>query len=66
MDSDVKNYLPHGVTLHEFLEKLDPAELEQIQTNHREGISGNTGEANNRKRRVCERSYIQRYRCKCA
>ena len=31
MDSDAKKYLPHGVTVNEFLEKSDPAELEQIQ-----------------------------------
>lgn len=30
---DEKKYLPHGVTENEFLEKLDPAELEAIQQN---------------------------------
>ena len=32
MGSSTGEYLPHGVTVNEFLEKLDPAELEKIQT----------------------------------
>lgn len=31
MDGEAKEYLPHGVTVNEFLERLDPAELEKIQ-----------------------------------
>jgi hypothetical protein len=31
LDSNEKEYLPHGVTVNEFLERLDPAELENIQ-----------------------------------
>lgn len=31
MDSSQKKYLPHGVTVNEFLERLNPAELENIQ-----------------------------------
>ena len=33
MGEDAKEYLPHGVTENEFLEKLDPKELENIQQN---------------------------------
>lgn len=32
MGSSPKEYLPHGVTVNEFLERLDPAELEKIQS----------------------------------
>lgn len=32
MDSKAKEYLPHGVTVNEFLERLDPSELEEIQS----------------------------------
>lgn len=31
MGSKSKDYLPHGVTLNEFLERIDPSELEKIQ-----------------------------------
>lgn len=31
MGSKSKDYLPHGVTLNEFLERVDPSELEKIQ-----------------------------------
>ena len=31
MDGKEKEYLPHGVTLNEFLERVNPAELEEIQ-----------------------------------
>ena len=31
MGDEAKGYLPHGVTVNEFLEKLDPLELEKIQ-----------------------------------
>ena len=31
MESEKKEYLPHGVTLNEFLEKVNPKELEEIQ-----------------------------------
>lgn len=31
MGSDSKQYLPHGVTINEFLERLEPSELEEIQ-----------------------------------
>lgn len=31
MGSEAKEYLPHGVTINEFLERLDPGELEKIQ-----------------------------------
>lgn len=31
MDSDAKNYLPHGITVNEFPEKSDPDESKQIQ-----------------------------------
>ena len=33
IDEDVKEYLPHGVTENEFLERLDPKELENIRQN---------------------------------
>ena len=33
MGDEAKEYLPHGVTVNEFLERLDPLELEKIQTN---------------------------------
>ncbi|MCI5622049.1 MAG: transposase family protein, partial [Lachnospiraceae bacterium] len=33
MGEDVKDYLPHGVTENEFLERLDPRELENVQHN---------------------------------
>ena len=33
MGEDVKDYMPHGVTENEFLERLDPRELETIQQN---------------------------------
>ena len=32
MGSNPKEYLPHGVTVNEFLERLDPSELEEIQS----------------------------------
>lgn len=32
MGSDAKKYLPHGVTENEFLERLNPSELEEIQS----------------------------------
>ena len=32
MDSDSRKYLPHGVTVNEFLERLEPPELEEIQS----------------------------------
>lgn len=32
MGSKEKEYLPHGVTVNEFLERLDPLELEEIQS----------------------------------
>ena len=32
MGSGAKDYLPHGVTVNEFLERLDPAGLEEIQS----------------------------------
>ena len=32
MGSSAKGYLPHGVTVNEFLERLDPGELEKIQS----------------------------------
>ena len=32
MDSDSQKYLPHGVTINEFLERLEPSELEEIQS----------------------------------
>lgn len=32
MGSGAKDYLPHGVTLNEFLERLEPGELEEIQS----------------------------------
>lgn len=32
MGSKAKEYLPHGVTVNEFLERLDPMELEEIQS----------------------------------
>lgn len=32
MGSKTKEYLPHGVTVNEFLERLDPMELEEIQS----------------------------------
>ena len=32
MGSESKEYLPHGVTVNEFLERLEPAELEEIQS----------------------------------
>ena len=32
MDSSQKKYLPHGVTVNEFLERLNPVELENIQS----------------------------------
>ena len=31
LDAEQKEFLPHGVTLNEFLEKLNPEELEEIQ-----------------------------------
>ena len=31
MNSEVKDYVPHGVTLNEFLERVEPVELEEIQ-----------------------------------
>ena len=31
MGDEAKEYLPHGVTVNEFLERLDPLELEEIQ-----------------------------------
>ena len=31
LESDAKEYLSHGVTLNEFLERLNPSELEQVQ-----------------------------------
>lgn len=33
MGEDVKEYMPHGVTENEFLERLDPGELETVQQN---------------------------------
>ena len=33
MGEDVKDYMPHGVTENEFMERLDPKELESIQQN---------------------------------
>ena len=33
MGEDVKEYMPHGVTENEFLERLDPEELETVQQN---------------------------------
>ena len=33
MGEDKKDYLPHGVTENEFLERLDPKELEEVQQN---------------------------------
>ena len=33
MGDEAKEYLPHGVTVNEFLERLDPSELEKIQAN---------------------------------
>lgn len=33
MGENVKDYLPHGVTENEFLERLDPGELETVQQN---------------------------------
>ena len=33
MGDEAKEYLPHGVTINEFLERLDPLELEKIQAN---------------------------------
>ncbi|MGN0496608.1 MAG: transposase family protein [Lachnospiraceae bacterium] len=33
MGEDVKDYMPHGVTENEFLERLEPQELETIQQN---------------------------------
>ena len=33
MGEDVKDYMPHGVTENEFLERLDPGELENVQHN---------------------------------
>ena len=33
MREDEKDYMPHGVTENEFLERLDPKELEDIQQN---------------------------------
>lgn len=33
MGEDVKDYMPHGVTENEFLERLDPRELETVQQN---------------------------------
>ena len=32
MGSESKEYLPHGVTVNEFLERLEPSELEEIQS----------------------------------
>lgn len=32
MGSKAKEYLPHGVTVNEFLERLEPSELEEIQS----------------------------------
>lgn len=32
MGDEAKEYLPHGVTVNEFLERLDPLELEKIQS----------------------------------
>ena len=32
MGSDSRKYLPHGVTVNEFLERLEPLELEEIQS----------------------------------
>lgn len=31
MESEVKDYVPHGVTINECLERVEPAELEEIQ-----------------------------------
>ena len=31
MRSETKNYMPHGVTLNEYLERVEPSELERIQ-----------------------------------
>ena len=33
MGEHVKDYMPHGVTENEFLERLNPRELEDIQQN---------------------------------
>ena len=33
MGEDAKEYMPHGVTENEFLERLDPRELESVQQN---------------------------------
>ncbi|MDD6290394.1 MAG: hypothetical protein PUA77_01195 [Lachnospiraceae bacterium] len=33
MGEDVKEYMPHGVTENEFLERLNPGELETVQQN---------------------------------
>ena len=33
MGDEAKEYLPHGATVNEFLERLDPLELEKIQAN---------------------------------
>ncbi|WP_075719895.1 transposase family protein [Roseburia sp. 499] len=33
MGEEVKDYMPHGVTENEFLERLDPRELENVQQN---------------------------------
>ena len=32
MDSDSRQYLPHGVTVNEFMERLEPSKLEEIQS----------------------------------
>lgn len=32
MGSGAKDYLPHGITANEFLERLEPAGLEEIQS----------------------------------
>lgn len=31
MESEVKDYVPHSVTINECLERVEPAELEEIQ-----------------------------------
>lgn len=31
MGREMKDYVPHGVTINEFLERLEPTELEEIQ-----------------------------------
>ena len=33
MGEDARDYLPHGVTENDFLERLEPEELENIQQN---------------------------------